>query len=370
MIRSVVLLIGAAFSLMAVNCQSDNGVENQQVKNVILLVGDGMGVAHVYAAMSVADKTLNFERSQYFGFTKTYSASHYTTDSGAGATAMATGIKTYNTAISVDTNKKALKRISDYAKENGLSVGVVATCDITHATPAAFLSHNEMRYNSEEIAREIVNSEVDLVIAGGNITFDTLGLYDTLKQAGYQIQPNYTEIDVESNSRVFSLPYDNHPPSILNGRGDFLPDATSIALQKLSKNSRGFFLLVEGSQIDWAGHNNDIDMLTSEVIDFDKAVGAAYDFADENPGTLVIVTADHETGGLVLTNGSIKDKTIEAVFATKGHSGVMVPLFAYGTGANDFSNVVENTDIFHKIMKALDLYPQDYVKESIMVHKN
>jgi len=184
---------------------------------------------------------------------------------------------------------------------------------------------------------------------------------------GYQITPNFMEIDIESEAPVISLPYDKHPPRMLDGRGEFLPNATEIALKKLDNNNKGFFLMVEGSQIDWAGHNNDIDYAVTEVIDLDNAIGKAYDFADKNPGTLVIVTADHETGGLALLDGSVENKTVEAIFATKGHTGVMVPVYAYGAGASNFSAIMENTEIFIKIATLLGV--ETVVDEPIVEEK-
>lgn len=355
--RKLTILSFVVLCFVSVNCQTEKAADKQEVKNVILLIGDGMGVAQVYAAMSVSQEKLNIERSQYYGYSKTYSLSDYTTDSGAGATAIATGTKSYNKAISVDSNKIPLKRITDYAKDKGMSTGVVATCELTHATPACFLSHSDHRYNDEIVARNITKSNADIIVAGGAIIFDTLGLYDTMLAQGYAIEPNLEKIDVNSDDPVLSLPFKKSPPSMLDGRGDFLPVATNIALQKLNSNPEGFFLMVEGSQIDWACHENNIEKLVAELIDFDQAVGVAYDFADANPGTLVIVTADHETGGLTLPNGSIQEKTVEAEFSKGDHTGVMVPVFAYGTGAEAFSSIMENTEIFYKIRSALGLFP-------------
>lgn len=362
----ILLLSLSAHVFFSLTLQGQNAVQEPVAKNVILLIGDGMGVAQVYAAMSVSKDKLNIERSQFFGYSKTYSASDYTTDSGAGATAISTGKKTYNKAIAVDTNKQALIRITDLVKANGQAYGVVATCEVVHATPASFMVSDTSRYNSVELAKSIVYSEVDILIGGGAQLFDTLGLIDSMKLRGYDIEPDLTKIDIRSDKPVVSLPYKAHPPKMINGRGDYLPQATKIAMEKLSNNQSGFFLMVEGSQMDWGGHANDINYIVSELIDFDNAVGAAYDFADRNPGTLVVVTADHETGGLSLLSGSVENKTVEAAFATTGHTGVMVPVFAYGAGAKEFSAIMENTDIFFKIAKLMGI-GDDILKESIVV---
>jgi alkaline phosphatase len=355
MMRNIKLLVLVLLIASLTSCQSKKSEKKDEVKNIILLIGDGMGLAQVYAGMSVAKSPLNIERSQFFGFSKTYSANRYTTDSGAGATALSSGKKTYSGAIAIDSNRQTLKIITEYAHEAGIATGVIATCELVHATPAAFITHNVSRRNYDELARGFLNAQIDLYIGGGYFRFDSLGVTDSLERLGYQIQPEIAKIDITSLEPVLSLPYLKHPPRMLDGRGNFLPDATNIALQKLSNYKKGFFIMIEGSQIDWGGHDNDIEYVTSEMIDFDNAVGVAYDFADNNPGTLVIVTADHETGGLFISNGNIKDKTITTGFGSTSHTGVMVPIFAYGTGAEEFSAIMENTEIFNKMMSALGL---------------
>lgn len=346
-----IALIILSISISVFSCGSKLN-EEPKVKNIILLIGDGMGVAQVYAGMSVAQDKLNLERSTYFGYSKTYSANNYTTDSGAGGTAISTGHKTKNGAIAVDTNDVPLKTILEYANQNQLSTGLVASCNLTHATPASFIAHQINRYMPKEIALDFLKTEVDVLIGGGKVLFDTLGIISEMKEKGYQVTYNLDSVDENNNSALACFVADNHPSSIFDGRGDMLPKATEIALKKLGANQNGFFLMVEGSQIDWAGHDNNQEYVTSELIDFDKAVGKAYDFADQNPGTLVIVTADHETGGITLPSGNISENSVNASFSTGGHTGVMVPVFAYGTGAESFSAIMENTDIFYKMMEA------------------
>ena len=354
--KSIFIVLVIILSLSLSSCKSFNSKKHSEVKNIILLIGDGMGVTQVYAGMSVAKNKLNIERSQFTGFSKTYSSSDYTTDSGAGATAISTGQKSYNGSIAVDSSGKELKSITDYANEAGLSTGIVATCALSHATPAAFAVSNVTRNDYNKITSDYTQSGVDVLIGGGAFLFDSLGVTDSLRNLGYEIQNDLDLVDLTSDAPLLSLPYEQHPPSLIDGRNEeYLRTATKIATQKLSYNDKGFFLMIEASQIDWAGHKNNIDYVVSEMLDFDKAIGEAYDFADANPGTLVIVTADHETGGLILPKGSIKDKTIVSEFASGGHTGIMVPIFTYGTGAEEFSTIMENTDIFVKMMSALGL---------------
>lgn len=336
---------------LLLSCNQNNNKANK----VILLIGDGMGVAQVSAGM-VANKTkLNIERSQYCGFSKTQSATNYITDSGAGGTAIATGTKTKNYAIAVDTNDVPLKTIVEYAIEKKLSTGVVSSSNLAHATPASFVAHQPQRKNTKEIALDFLKNDMDVLIGGGKGVFVEQGITEALQKKGYQVAFHMDSIDRMNKARLACFIGHNHPSKVLDGRGDMLPNATQLALDKLSQNSNGFFLMVEGSQIDWAGHANDINYMMSEIIDFDKAVGIAYDFADENPGTLVIVTADHETGGLTLPYENIPGDSVKAKFSTGGHTGVMVPIFAYGSGAEEFSQIMENTDIFYKIIDVLNL---------------
>lgn len=348
---SRVVVITLSVSILAIACSSKQN-EEPQVKNVILLIGDGMGVTQVFAAMSVTTNRLNLERSTHFGYSKTNSANNYTTDSGAGGTAISTGKKTKNGAIAVDTNGVPLKTILEYAHENKLSTGLVSTCNLSHATPASFVAHQPNRYMSAEIAQDYLNTEVDVLIGGGKVLFDTTGVIEEMKKKGYQVVYNLDSVDKNNNSSLACFVAEHHPASILEGRGDMLPKATEIALRRLGSDQKGFFLMIEGSQIDWGGHANNSDYIISELIDFDKAVGLAYDFADKHPGTLVIVTADHETGGITLPTGNVEEKTIKASFSTGNHTGVMVPVFTYGTGAASFSAIMDNTDIFNKMMEA------------------
>ncbi len=323
------------------------------VKNIILLIGDGMGTDQVYAAMTVSKDKLNFERAKYIGFSKTYSLSNFTTDSGAGGTAIATGTKTKNHAVGVDSSGNPLKSILVYAGEHNKSTGIVTTCDLTHATPATFVANQLSRYSLDEIALDYLNVDVDVLIGGGRHRFDSLGVTKALKNKGYKVTKKLNSIRIKDTSPVICQVAEEHPLSILEGRDpDYLQNAVEFALNKLNMDPEGFFLMVEGSQIDWGGHDNNLDYVISETLDFDKAIGKAFDFADQNPGTLVIVTADHETGGLTLPNGDINKHIVDSQFGTTGHTGVMVPIYAYGKGSEAFSHIMQNTDIFKNMMQA------------------
>lgn len=327
-------------------------------RNVILMIGDGMGLAHIQAAMTVKGDRLHVERCLSIGFIKTHSSSHYVTDSAAGATAFSIGQKTYNGAIGIDSLGRPVPTILQIASQRGLSTGLVATSSITHATPAAFIAHQPSRRMEYEIATDFLKTNVDVFIGGGQKFFmkrpDGLNLTDSLRKRGYQVALSREEM-IQSNpkAKLAALLYENAMPRYSQGRGDLLVEASLKAIDVLRQNRKGFFLMIEGSQIDWGGHNNDINYIVEEMIDFDHAIGAVLDFASQDGNTLVIITADHETGGLTLTDGSWQNKHIDAFFVTKEHTGIMVPVFAFGPGAELFQGIYDNTDIYHKIYQLL-----------------
>lgn len=344
-------------------CNKNNQVNDQQQeeqltqpKNIILMIGDGMGVSHVSAVLTIKKDNLNMARCKHIGFSKTSSANEYITDSGASATTMATGNKTNNQMISVDPNGKELKTILEYAEENDLSTGLVATSFITHATPAGFIAHNPDRHDYEGIAMDFINTDIDFFAGGGLKHFterqDQLNLIDSLVANKYEIVYDTIAMQESENDKVAALLYDEHPPKYTDGRGNMLSKASAKAIDILSKNKNGFFLMIEGSQIDWAGHDNDAEYLITETLDFDNAVGVVLDFAEKNKETLVIITADHECGGYGITGGNMKEGVVKGEFLCDHHTPVIVPVFAYGPGAEDFTGIYENTKIFNKCMKA------------------
>lgn len=346
------------FSIFFVQCSSYKDVSGRKaapkVENIILMIGDGMGVSQIYAGLTANKGSLHLERCHFVGFSKTYSANNYITDSAAGGTAIACGIKTNNGAIGVDVNGNPVKSILEYAVDNGLSTGIVVSCEITHATPASFVAHQPSRSMAEEIAADFLESDISVFIGGGkkyfNARSDNENLLDKLKAQGFQVALNMDEIRQVTSGKLAGLVADEHPAASPE-RGDFLPQSVQAAINLLKNNNKGFFLLIEGSQIDWASHENNKDATVNEMLDFDRAIKAAFDYADQNPNTLVVVTADHETGGMALTGGNLSTGETEAIYASKGHTSVMVPVFAYGAGAAEFAGIYQNTDIFTKLLK-------------------
>ncbi|WP_430817744.1 alkaline phosphatase [Carboxylicivirga sp. RSCT41] len=323
-------------------------------KNIILFIGDGMGVAQVFAGITV-NGALNMEQMPYIGFNKTQSADNYVTDSAAGGTAISTGVRTYNGAVGVDVNGEKLTTILEYAERNNKATGLVSTSAITHATPASFIAHQPKRSMYEEIAGDFLETDIDVFIGGGADFFtkrvDGRNLVLELNEKGYRVAYNIDEVEDVNSGKLAVLTAVAHNPGYRD-RGEMLTKSTSKAIEVLSNaDSKGFFLMVEGSQIDWGGHQNDASYVTGEVLDMDRALAEALKFAMEDKRTLVIVTADHETGGMTVNDGNVEKGYVKAGFNVGDHTAVMVPVFAFGAGAEEFVGVYDNTEIFEKIYK-------------------
>ncbi|PWD99806.1 alkaline phosphatase [Marinilabilia rubra] len=334
---------------------SDKTVKTgQHPKNIILMIGDGMGTAQLFAAKTANGGELYITNMPWSGFSTTNSADNYITDSAAGGTAIATGEKTYNGAIGVDVDKKPLKTILEISEEHGKATGLVSSSAITHATPASFIAHNESRHNYEAIAADFLKTDIDIFIGGGKSFFesreDGRNLLNELKAKDYQIFDSVDEASETDEAPMAILTAEKHNPAYPE-RGEVVPEGTEKAVKVLSENEEGFFLMVEGSQIDWGGHENNTAYIVQDALDFDRAVGRALKFAAKDGETLVIVTADHETGGMSIDNGDFEKGEITAKYTTGGHTGIMVPVFAFGPGAEEFSGVMDNTDIFKKMFE-------------------
>jgi alkaline phosphatase len=330
-----------------------------EVNSIILFIGDGMGLADVSAAMAVTKGQMHIASSTSVALVKTNSIDDYITDSAAGGTAYSTGKKTKNGYLGVDSSGVALKSILELASEAGFGTGLVSTSSITHATPASFIAHQAGRGDNEAIAADFLKTPIDVFIGGGRNYFsrrtDGRDLLAELGAKGYLVPDSNQYPSATSPDKLAWLTAGGHNPSILKGRGDMLPRSTDLALDILGKKSEKFFLMVEGSQIDWGGHGNDQDYILTEMLDFDKAIGIGMKYADEHPGTLVIVVADHETGGVSLTGGNLQEGTVKMSFSTTDHTGIMVPLYAYGTGSDAFKGIMENTDVNTLMIKLLRL---------------
>lgn len=325
-------------------------------KNIILLIGDGMGVSQVFAGITANGGTLFLDNFRHIGFSKTSSSSHYITDSAAGGTAISTGVKTYNGAIGVDANGNPVKTILQEAIEKGLAGGLVSTSAITHATPASFIAHQAKRSSYEAIAADFLDTDIDVFIGGGYKHFtereDGRNLVRELEAKGYQVLSDMNDIKAVKSGKLAGLTAPEHNGRVAE-RGDMLPLSTRTALNLLKNNKKGFFLMVEGSQIDWAGHAKNTTYTVEDMLDFDRAVGEVLEFAAADRQTLVIVTADHETGGMALAGGDFKKGMVKGAFTSTDHTAVMVPIFSWGPGAQEFMGIMENTDLYVKMRKLL-----------------
>lgn len=328
-------------------------VENKPL-NIILLIGDGMGLSQLSSAFYYGDSESNFARFTEVGLINTSSAKQKITDSAAGATAFSCGEKTYNGAVGMDSDTVSIPNIVEILSEKNYNTGVISTSSVTHATPAGFYAHVKSRGMQDQIAEQLVKSEIDFFAGGGTSYFsnrkDSLDLIISLMENGFIVNTNLESTTLSVDNKYGFLLADGGMPSMLDNRGDFLPEYTKLALDYFSQSTKSFFLMVEGSQIDWAGHDTDADYLIAEVLDFDKTVGVAMDFAEKNKNTLVIVLADHETGGFTLATAKNDYNKIEPKFSTGGHSTTLIPVLAFGPGAEDFKGIYQNNEIFHKIL--------------------
>lgn len=374
--------------LAAVSCNNTQK-EEPQVKNVIYLIGDGMGFGAVTSLLLTEDDVTGFEQAPVIGLNETCSANNYVTDSPAGGTALASGVRTRNGYCGLDPEGNQLTSILRKAQAMGKKTGIVVNTTLTEATPASFYAGVTSRKMTYEIAQQFTESGVDVAIGSGLDHFigrpDSLDLTATLIDKGYDVYLNWSSVLNTSSDRfVGILPMaDVHRQE--SGRSEagaaaghevclaarlaaasgeegasdlsepevYLQKATAKALETLSRdNEQGYFLMIESALIDGYGHNNDSEGMIAEMKEFDALLRQLAAYVDQNPGTLLVVTADHETGGTWLNYTDYEvggSSPITMSYSSRGHSGVVVPVFAYGTGAESFAGVMKNTDIPKKI---------------------
>ena len=357
-------------------------------KHIVLIIGDGTGLAQWSAYNAKRTQGINsmdsaaivFTDFPVIGFSLTSSADAFITDSGAGATALATGKKANNYMIGMAADSTKPITISEIAHHMGKSTGIAVTCELTHATPGSFFAHQPSRKLMNEIGADFITGmsphdladlqerngqtdvgsqfvkkgSIDVALGGGRKYFDT----NALKNNGYAIGTGYEAMKQLQNQSRRVVFYDDQPfpPKAHEGRnkeGMYLADASESVLNTMFLNPKGSFTMIEGSQVDWAGHENDSTYLMAEMEDFDVAIRRVIAMAKADKNTLVIVTADHETGGLSLTDWDKARSQPAMHFSTGHHTGIPVPVFAYGPGAELFSGAYQNTAIFTKIQDLL-----------------
>lgn len=343
-------------------------------KNIILLIGDGMGITHITAARIASgspDEVLNLDTMAVTGLAKTHSASSLVTDSAAAGTALATGVRTNNERLALAPDGRALKSLMLMAGDRGLGTGVVVTSKLTDATPAAFLVQSASRAFENEIAEQIVHSGVNILLGGGS---DAFGAHPFTRQPrgssllseaianGYLYIKDKTELlelKPEPNQNLLGL-FSTGNLSYHEERFPTEPslaEMTATALQFLDLYQAGFFLMVEGSKIDKGSHYNLTEEVLGDTIAFDQAVGVALDYAREHGNTLVIVTADHETGGFGIVGGTPDGQRVAHDWLSTDHTGAMVAVYADGPGQNLFTGTHHLTELSQKMADLLGFAP-------------
>ncbi len=324
------------------------------VKNIILLIGDGNGLAQISAGLFANGGNLNLAQLKNMGLIKTQAADDFTTDSAAGATAFATGKKANNRALGVDPSGDSLANLPEILAGYRFSSGIITTDQLTGATPAAFYAHHSERDDSDLIAAYLATSKLDLFIGGGMKTFEPR--LEELKKGGFVLLDQLDQVGSSKAGKVGYFSADGSNPSMEKGRGDFLSKSSMEAVQFLQNKQSPFFLMIESGMIDSGGHANSTSTIVTEMLDFDLAIGALIRFTDENPGTLLLVTADHETGGVSIPQGNVKSGEVELAFHSDDHTGIMVPIFAYGAHSDTFTGFYENSEVFEKVMELVKKY--------------
>jgi len=325
--------------------------------NIILMIGDGTGLAQISAGYFANNEELTYANLKHMGWVTTKSADAFITDSAASGTAYSSGYKTYNGAVGVDVKKRPQPNIPERIIKNGIIAGVVSTDDLNGATPAAFFAHQPQRGMTNEIWADLPASVLKYFAAGSKEVFEARPL-ETQKAINkvFTVVNSLDDPKIEAADRVGVLPPAVETGYIVKGRTDFLPRATRQAIDFLhqrAKDGKGFFLMVEGARIDKACHGNDFPSAVKELLDFDKAIAEAIKFADEDGNTLVVISADHETGGMVVLNGDPKKGNEEGLYVSTWHTATPVPIFAYGPHAQDFMGVQGNEQVAQKILKLL-----------------
>ena len=319
------------------------------VKQILLLIGDGNGLAQISSGIVANGGELTLTQLRTIGLVKTQAADDFTTDSASGATAMATGQKANNRALGLNASGDSIPNLPYFLSQKGFKTGLVTNDELTGATPAAFFAHHPERDAAAAIAGYLPASALNLVIGGGGKHFKK----EKLSQAGFTLVSDMQEVGEVKELRVAHFASEGGIPSMEAGRGNFLSQAFLQASSYLGKGKSPFFLMLEAAKIDSGGHSNSPSTIVTELLDFDRVLEEAIRYADTHPGTLVLVTADHETGGVSIPQGDLERREVELAFHSDDHTGILVPLFAYGARSSAFAGVYDNTEIFHRLLKVI-----------------
>ena len=330
--------------------------KGKKIKNVIFMIGDGMGLNQISVGWVANGGALNLDNMPVAGYSRTTCVDRLVTDSPAGGAALATGVKTRYGYIALDPDGNPVESNLQWAKRvKGMKTGVAVTCRINDATPADFCVNGPSRKDEEGLAAKYLDANVDFISGGGthfwNQRSDGRNLIEEMKAKGYTYVDKLEDIAGAEGDKFLGL-YDEYDLKPALDRGPILMESTLKAIQMLD-NKKGFFLMVEGSQMDDWCHRNKVGYMCEELFDFDKVIGAVLQWAEKDGQTLVVVTADHNTGALSLLKGSIEERTVKVHFGNKGHDGIYVPVFAYGPGAEAFAGVHDNAEVAQIVRKLM-----------------
>ena len=322
---------------------------DNEVRNVIIMIGDGMGLEQVSCAWVVNRGKLNLDNFPTVGLSRTYCTNELITDSGAGGTALSSGIKTAYSHVGTAADSTDIPSVLVKAQELGKKTGVVVTCHFADATPCDFCCHNEYRYNQDDLIADYVTCGVDY-LAGGGLDWFTVNRKDgrditkEMAAAGYTVALTESELMAAELPVIGILAPDNLP--IAMERGDLYRRSVARGLDILSRESgdKGFVMMLEGSCIDDWLHGNDIGKAMEELLDFDRTIGDVLEWAAADGHTLVVVTADHNTGALTLQDGNLEEGRIGVAFGSESHNGIAVPFYAWGPGSDAFTGIRENDE--------------------------
>ena len=322
---------------------------DNEVRNVILMIGDGMGLEQVSCAWVLNHGKLNLDRFPSIGLSRTWCTNELITDSGAGGTALAAGVKTAYSHVGTAADSTDLASVLVKAKELGKKTGVAVTCHFADATPCDFCCHNEYRYNQDDLIADYVTCGVDYLSGGGLDWFtvkrkDNRDITREMAAAGYTVALTEEELMAADLPVIGILAPDNLPVAM--ERGDLYRRTVARGLDILSREcgEQGFVMMLEGSCIDDWLHGNDIEKAMEELLDFDRTIGDVLAWAAADGHTLVVVTADHNTGALTLQDGNLEEGRIGVAFGSESHNGIAVPVYAWGPGSDAFTGIRDNAE--------------------------
>lgn len=330
--------------------------KGKKVKNIIFMIGDGMGLEQLSTAWIVNNRHLNItDNFPYVGLQWTYSASKLVTDSAAAGTALATGSKTNNGMIAMSPEGQPLETLTEYAKSKGMKTGTSVVCRICDATPAVFSTHHENRDSLYNIMAQFVDSDLDFLFGGGLKWWenrpDGRDLTAEVEAKGYTFVKDVESLMAVEEGPVIALTSYMELPAALDRNGAH--QASVVKALELLDNKDGFFLMVEGSCIDDYCHANKVGYAVEEILDFDRTVGVVLEWAARDGETLVIVTADHSTGGMTLLGGNVAEQKVAVNYANTGHNGVALPVYAWGPRAEEFVGIYENAELSQMIKEII-----------------